>query len=255
MFFKLTLPETGEYYIGVRSCECSPFDDPYKGSMKTWKVDKAKLVKQILTTFESREEANFHESLIIETHIGDSLNRNYCVPKKGIGLISTDKHKVIKSSILEDVKKNINYIKCNKKLAFKIGLIQSIIISYLYLKPKYNNIEIIQITGLSRKTYNSLVSKYNLKNYDYPKNFSKLSYLKIDINLFFEIGANATLIYEYFKEFNIKGKEFKILTDNIENKLPLTKRQIRTAMKILKEKKIISVHRGGKNNCNFYTIL
>jgi len=81
--YKVTLPETGEYYIGVRSCKCLPEEDTYKGSMCSWKVDKSKLVKEIYTTFKSRELANEWERLAIETCIDEPLNRNYHIPSVG----------------------------------------------------------------------------------------------------------------------------------------------------------------------------
>ena len=71
------LPTTGEFYIGVRSSKCLPEDDTYKGSMKTWKVDKTKLVKGIFNVFSTREEANEDEERLIKKYINEPLNRNY----------------------------------------------------------------------------------------------------------------------------------------------------------------------------------
>ena len=81
--YKLTLPETGEYYIGVRSCKGEPLKDKYKGSMSTWKVNKLDLIKEIYCEFNSRDEANEWEQLAITICIDDKLNRNYHIPNVG----------------------------------------------------------------------------------------------------------------------------------------------------------------------------
>lgn len=97
--YKVILPETNEYYIGVRSCKCLPEEDSYMGSMKTWKVDKSKLIKHIYTTFESREEANEWESLAIETCIDDPLNRNYFIPNLRFHMLGYNHTKEAKEKI------------------------------------------------------------------------------------------------------------------------------------------------------------
>jgi hypothetical protein len=94
--YKLTLPETGEYYIGVRSCKGEPLKDKYKGSMNTWKVNKLDLVKEIYCEFNSRDEANEWEQLAIFSCIDDKLNRNYHIPNVGFcmfGKIHSDETK------------------------------------------------------------------------------------------------------------------------------------------------------------------
>lgn len=78
--YRVTLPETGEFYWGVRSCNCEPKDDTYKGSMKGWKVDKTKLVKTDIIEYATREEANVAEEVVISYFIDKNkfpLNRNY----------------------------------------------------------------------------------------------------------------------------------------------------------------------------------
>lgn len=76
--YKLTEPTTGEYYIGVRSCNCDSFDDYYMGSMITWKPDKSKLYKVIIREdFKNREEANEYEYRLLLIHTKEKLNRNY----------------------------------------------------------------------------------------------------------------------------------------------------------------------------------
>jgi hypothetical protein len=75
--YKLTETKTNEFYYGVRTCDCSPIDDSYMGSMVAWKPNKDNLIKEIVSEFESREEALQFESMIIENNIKNPLNRNY----------------------------------------------------------------------------------------------------------------------------------------------------------------------------------
>lgn len=75
--------ETGEFYIGSRSCEIHPSLDSYLGSMCKWKPEKHKLKKTIINVdFSSREEANIFEFELIVKHINEPLNRNYALPAK-----------------------------------------------------------------------------------------------------------------------------------------------------------------------------
>ncbi len=80
--YKITHVETNEFYIGSRTCNCNPeLDIDYLGSMKTWKPDKAKLIKEILKSdFKTRNEANIFESDLIKSQISDKLNKNYNIP-------------------------------------------------------------------------------------------------------------------------------------------------------------------------------
>ena len=75
--YKLTETKTNEFYYGVRTCDCSPIDDSYMGSMIAWKPNKDNLIKEIVSEFESREEAVKFESMVIENNIKNPLNRNY----------------------------------------------------------------------------------------------------------------------------------------------------------------------------------
>lgn len=71
---------TGEFYIGVRSCKCQIEDDPYLGSMRSWKPNKSNLRKTVLGTFASRKEANEFEAIMLEMFIDKEkypMNRNY----------------------------------------------------------------------------------------------------------------------------------------------------------------------------------
>ena len=83
--YKVTLPETGEYYIGSRKSKKEPNEDlEYKGSMVKWKVDKNLLVKEIINdNFDNIEDLIIFESIEISNHIQDLLNRNYHIPSKG----------------------------------------------------------------------------------------------------------------------------------------------------------------------------
>lgn len=82
--YKLTDKNTNEFYIGSRSCECTPIDDVYMGSMKSWNPMKENLVKEILKiNFNSRESAINFESKIISDNIDNPLNRNYHIPTNG----------------------------------------------------------------------------------------------------------------------------------------------------------------------------
>jgi hypothetical protein len=80
--YQVTLSSTGEFYIGVRTSSVSPLKDPYKGSMKSWKVDKNLLTKEILGVYPTRLEANAAEQIKIKTYIENTLNRNAHIPSE-----------------------------------------------------------------------------------------------------------------------------------------------------------------------------
>jgi hypothetical protein len=72
--YKLTNVETGEFYIGMRSCWCLPEDDKYYGSgirithcIK--KFGKEKFKKEILKTFLERKEASNYEEEILNEEV------------------------------------------------------------------------------------------------------------------------------------------------------------------------------------------
>lgn len=76
-------PETGEFYIGVRSCYGEPgMDTGYVGSGRWIRHgDNArKLRKTILATFTTRELAEDAERETIALAINDPLNRNMVIP-------------------------------------------------------------------------------------------------------------------------------------------------------------------------------
>ena len=70
--YKITNTSTGEFYIGVRSCDCEIKDDKYMGSSSIWtklyiKEHKKELVKDILETYESRKIANKAEVELLKS--------------------------------------------------------------------------------------------------------------------------------------------------------------------------------------------
>ena len=87
--YKMTDPNTGEFYIGRRKCKVEPeLDSSYKGSMVSWAKDenfnKDILIKEILVkNIETMEELCELESIMIESMIKDPLNKNAHVPGKG----------------------------------------------------------------------------------------------------------------------------------------------------------------------------
>ncbi len=87
--YKMTDPNTDDFYIGRRSSKIKPeLDITYRGSMSSWTIEenfnKEILIKEILVkdikTFEYLCEL---ESSIIESVIKDPLNKNAYIPAKG----------------------------------------------------------------------------------------------------------------------------------------------------------------------------
>lgn len=69
--YKITNTETGEFYVGVRSCKCEIEDDKYMGSSSVWtkayiKNNKDVLKKEILEVFETRKLANGGEIKLLK---------------------------------------------------------------------------------------------------------------------------------------------------------------------------------------------
>jgi phage replication O-like protein O len=84
--YKVTHKETGEFYIGVRTSNCTPNQDRYKGS-GGWiaMVDFNDLLKEVTGHYASREEAEQAEKELIRKAHGDRKLRN-----KTLYLTSTD---------------------------------------------------------------------------------------------------------------------------------------------------------------------
>lgn len=94
--YKVTLPETGEFYIGSRSSKDLPEKDSYRGSMSVWKVDKTKLIKEIIKSdFKDRFSAMQFEAKMIKENIHDFLNKNYRIPS---AKMNTYKKVIVKDS-------------------------------------------------------------------------------------------------------------------------------------------------------------
>lgn len=79
----------GRYYIGVRSCVCSPEDDSYMGSgvwPRTCAANGIELTKTIVSTHANRSDAEVAEALMIKAAIGDHscMNIEYKNTEKGI---------------------------------------------------------------------------------------------------------------------------------------------------------------------------
>ena len=99
--YKMTDPNTGEFYIGRKSGRTEPeLDITYRGSMISWakeeNFDKSILIKEILVKdIKSIEELCELESSIIQSVIKNPLNKNAHIPSKGFrtkGPLS-DEHK------------------------------------------------------------------------------------------------------------------------------------------------------------------
>lgn len=65
--YKIVCIDSGDFYIGVRSCNCLPAQDRYMGS-GNWptSVDKTRLRKEVLETFDSRKAAEASEVKAIQ---------------------------------------------------------------------------------------------------------------------------------------------------------------------------------------------
>jgi group I intron endonuclease len=84
----ITEIDTGNFYVGSRSCIGKAKNDDYMGSMIVWKPNKTKLVKTILNdNFTTRDEAILEEVRLIKQNIENSLNQNYNIP--GLGFHNT----------------------------------------------------------------------------------------------------------------------------------------------------------------------
>lgn len=96
----VTDKNTGEFYIGSRSCKCLPEDDvKYKGSQYQWKLSaeqKKSLDKKIIeTNFIDRRSAIEFEAFLIKNSFNDPLNRNGTIPD---GKYHTNGKAIVKDS-------------------------------------------------------------------------------------------------------------------------------------------------------------
>lgn len=82
--YRLDDKTTGEFYFGSRSTFLVPEDDPYMGSMISWKPDKRNLKKTVVRfDFSTRDEAVEFERTLILDHSNNSLCRNAHIPDTG----------------------------------------------------------------------------------------------------------------------------------------------------------------------------
>lgn len=117
--YKLTQEGTGLYYIGVRTSECKPEVDSYRGSMGYWKLskeEKNQLIKEIISEYSTREESESEESRLIEMYIKDPLNMNAYIPTKGFSFYGNShteesRNKISDSNKNYFIKGNINAFK------------------------------------------------------------------------------------------------------------------------------------------------
>ena len=80
--YKVTDEVTGEYYIGKRSCNCSPEEDNYFGSGIWIKEHGTKgLVREVVECKATRKELTKAELQLISKHRNDELCRNRTVGK------------------------------------------------------------------------------------------------------------------------------------------------------------------------------
>lgn len=79
--YRLKDEVTGEYYLGVRSCNGDPTEDSYMGSGR-WPQGKNGLVKTILAQHTSRPEAEAHEVQLIRDNFGKPLCMNVWKPSR-----------------------------------------------------------------------------------------------------------------------------------------------------------------------------
>jgi hypothetical protein len=120
--YRVTLPETGEYYFGSRKCTCIPEKDKkYKGSMCTWKPDKSKLVKEILfTNFLTHQDAILKETELILENKNDLLNKNFSTPNGAI-YIKSPKEWILKKNGIEKGNQILSEIYKNNSSIWRKG--------------------------------------------------------------------------------------------------------------------------------------
>ena len=76
--YKITNIRTGEFYVGVRSCDCEITEDKYMGSSSIWnklyiREHKDDLKKEIVEIFETRKLANIGEVILLKKVQDDPL--------------------------------------------------------------------------------------------------------------------------------------------------------------------------------------
>lgn len=82
--YKVTNDETGEFYIGVRTCKCLPAQDRYKGSGQWVTISGKKQLSKIITgQYATREDARKSEQEQIQALIGNPMMKNIVLFRTG----------------------------------------------------------------------------------------------------------------------------------------------------------------------------
>lgn len=82
--YRVTHAASGEFYIGVRSCDGHPESDDYFGS-GSWpmKQGKSDLIRSIIGIYHTREEAELSERFHLSVNSGNPKIKNKAFPKTG----------------------------------------------------------------------------------------------------------------------------------------------------------------------------
>ena len=124
--YKLTHQDTGEYYIGSRGSKLYPSLDSYMGSMKSWKPNKSKLVKEIIQLdFENHNDAIKYERTEILKYINDPLNKNAHIPGVGFHTDGLGVYRHIKTDKVYRIDKNDDILKSGDYVQFWKGRIHT----------------------------------------------------------------------------------------------------------------------------------
>ena len=82
--YQITDKVTNQYYIGSRGCYCDINEDKYLGSPKIWKPNKKRLTKEIISSFENRNDAILFERNLIINNLSNKFNMNFSIPHPNI---------------------------------------------------------------------------------------------------------------------------------------------------------------------------
>lgn len=92
-----------DYYIGVRSSKCEPEQDTYIGSGMFFYGSRGNPIKEILSTHETREDAEKEESRLLVFHIGLAFCRNIKPTRRA-------KYGFTQPDCLIEIKRNISIL-------------------------------------------------------------------------------------------------------------------------------------------------
>jgi len=219
--YKVTLPETKEYYFGSRKCKVPPKNDiNYKGSMCTWKPDISKLSKEILyTNFKTHKDALIKETELIKEHIKDPLNKNYSLPNGDL-YIHSPKEWILKkygeiegNKILLEINKNNSSIwrKGNKPWNTGKHLSEEHLESIRKTWHSEKRMKVMQSEEYKNNMSKSLSGK---KNPMYRKTIYEVWYIKYGK----EIADKKLEEWRKNQKRSIEGKHYWIYNENINKK-------------------------------------